>query len=100
VAHLDAAGFRYYIPAYMLSIIDAYEPSSMRVIGTLGALYPKKDRWQHHMDRYSLLNEAQRGAIASFLDALPDLVDLDHDDAKIVPRALRNYWHQFLPASA
>ena len=43
IAHLDALGFRYYIPALMLSVLDRYESSSMRVIGTLSGLYPKKD---------------------------------------------------------
>src|SRR5215469_15804011 len=43
IAHLDALGFRYYIPALMLSVLDHYEPLSMRVIGTLAGLYPKKD---------------------------------------------------------
>ncbi|HXO88320.1 MAG TPA: DUF6714 family protein [Candidatus Acidoferrales bacterium] len=48
-AHLDALGFRYYIQALMLSVLDRYEPSSMRVIGTLAGLYPKKgDSWEHH----------------------------------------------------
>ena len=97
IAHLDAKGLRYYIPALMLSVLEQYDPSSMRVIGTLSALYPKKDLWDYHVQRYSLLDEAQKGAIASFLQALPDMIKLDHEDSKIVPRALRNYWGQFLP---
>ena len=32
VSHLDAEGFRYYIPALMLSVLDHYDPASMRVI--------------------------------------------------------------------
>jgi hypothetical protein len=49
VAHLDALGFRYYIPALMLSVLDHYDSSSMRVIGTLTGLYPKKDNtWEYH----------------------------------------------------
>src|SRR5947208_2159101 len=40
--HLDAGGFRYYIPALMLSVLSHYESASMRVIGTLHGLYPKK----------------------------------------------------------
>jgi len=42
IAHLDARGFRYYMPAPMLSVLTHYDPASMRVIGTLSALYPKK----------------------------------------------------------
>jgi multidrug efflux pump subunit AcrB len=50
IAHLDALGFRYYIPALMLSVLNRYDASSMRVIGTLGGLYPKKDSlWEHAM---------------------------------------------------
>jgi hypothetical protein len=96
-AHLDAAGFLYYIPALMLSVLKHYDSASMRVIGTLSGLYPKKDHgWEYHMHRYSLLNHSQRTAIARFLAALPDLVELSLADQKIVSRALRNYWGQYL----
>jgi hypothetical protein len=101
IAHLDAFGFRYYIPALMLSVIDHYESSSMRVIGTLGGLYPKKDNsWEYHMHRYSLLNPLQKAAIARFLAALPELVELDFQDQKIVPRSLRNYWGEYLQTNS
>jgi hypothetical protein len=95
IAHLDSTGFRYYIPAFMLSLLDTYDPSSMRVIGTLAALYPKQADCSYHMRRYSELNEAQRAAIAKFLVALPTLIELDPDDLKRVQRGVRNYWHEF-----
>jgi hypothetical protein len=101
IAHLDALGFRYYIPALILSVLNHYESSSMRVIGTLGGLYPKKDNsWKYHMNRYSLLNPAQKVAIARFLTALPKLVELDFEDQKSVPRALRNYCGEYLQPNA
>jgi hypothetical protein len=101
IAHLDAFGFRYYIPALMLSMLSHYESSSMRVIGTLSGLCPKKDSgWEYTMHRYSLLNLAQKTAIARFLAALPKLVELDFEDQKIVPRALRNYWGECLQTNA
>ena len=100
-AHLDAEGFRYYIPALMLSVLKHYDSASMRVIGTLSGLYPKKDHsWEYHMLRYSLLDLAQKKAIARFLTLLPELVELDNEDQKIVPRALRNYWGEYLRADA
>ncbi len=95
-AYLDAEGFRYYIPALMLSVLSHYDPSSMRVIGTLSSLYPKKDSWAYHMSRYSLLTVSQKSAIAGFLAALPELIELEGGDRKVVPRALRDYWHEFL----
>ena len=101
IAHLDALGFRYYIPALMLSVLNHYESSSMRVIGTLTGLYPKKDnRWDYDMHRYSLLSSAQKTSIARFLAALPKLVELDSADQKIVSRALRNYWGEYLQTNA
>ena len=74
----------------------------MRVIGTLSGVYPKKNdhSWEYAMQRYSLLNHAQKAAIARFLVALPDLIELDFEDQKIVPRALRNYWGEYLQSSA
>ena len=95
IAHLDAKGLRYYIAPLMLAVIRHYEPGSMRVIGTLSALYPKKGAWQYHMERYSLLNHAQKQAIAMFLQSIPHLLPLDHEDTQIIPRALRSYWGQY-----
>jgi len=101
IAHLDALGFRYYIPALMVSMLNHYESSSMRVIGTLRGLYPKKDSgWEYHMHRYSLLNPSQKTSIARFLAALPKLVGLDFVDQKVVSRALRNYWDEYLQTNA
>jgi len=101
IAHLDVLGFRYYIPALMMSVLNHYESSSMRVIGTLTGLYPKKgDSWEYHMHRYSPLNPAQKTAIARFLAALPKLLELDSVDQKVVARALRNYWAEYLQTNA
>jgi len=97
LAHLDAKGFRYYIPAFMLRLIEKYDSASMKDIGTLSGLYPKKESWEYHTGRYSLLNEAQSIAIALYLVALPDLVELDYEDKTIVSRALANFWSKYLP---
>jgi hypothetical protein len=101
IAQLDARGFRYYIPALMLSVLNHHDASSMRVIGTLAGLYPKKDNsWEYHMHRYSLLDDVQKAAIARFLAVLPNLVDLDSEGQKVVSRALRNYWAHYLQMNA
>jgi hypothetical protein len=101
VAHLDARGFRYYIPALMLSALDHYNPSSMRVIGTLASLCPKRaNSWEYHMRRYSLLDANQKTAIARFLAELPKLVELDSEGQKTIERALQNYWGEYLQTNA
>jgi hypothetical protein len=96
IAHLDARGFRYYIPALMLSLLERYENASMRVIGTLSGLYPKKEHWDYHVGRYALLTVRQKSAIAFFLSALPELVELNPRDKTMVHRAFEKYWEQFL----
>ncbi|HEX8834290.1 MAG TPA: DUF6714 family protein [Abditibacteriaceae bacterium] len=97
IPHLDAEGFRYYIPAYMLSVLLRYENSSMRAISTLKALRPQKgDSWDFYLMKYSLLNAKQRSAIAFFLKELPTCLPLDSEDREIVERALRDYWNQYL----
>ena len=97
LSYMDAEGFRYYIPAFMLSVISRYEGASMRAIDTLLSLYPKNtDRWDYKIALYSALNREQKAAIAHYLHELPTLVELKREDQKVVERALRNYWHEFL----
>lgn len=99
VAHLDDKGFRYYIPALMCSLLKSYD-ISMRVIGTLSSLYPKNEPGglkEYILARYEILDTPQRQAIALFLQNLPQIVELDTSDQRIIERALRNYWKNHLP---
>jgi len=93
VAHLDSKGFRYYIPALMLRLLDNYDSGSMMTIATLHSLYPKE---RSRELRYSQLNESQLRAIAEYMKALPALVDLHGENQTIVERAYRNYWSRYL----
>jgi hypothetical protein len=46
---------------------------------------------------YSLLTKEQYQAIALYLQALPNLVELDtFEDEKVVERAFNNYWSKFM----
>jgi hypothetical protein len=92
IAHLDDDGLRYYLPALMLSLINNYEPASLRVIGTIAVLYPAVIGPGR---RYTYLTDEQHKAVACFVGALPRLVPLSIEDSKCVSRALRNYWGQF-----
>jgi hypothetical protein len=51
------------------------------------------------MRRYSLLNAAQKAAIARFLADLPKLVQLDSEGQKTADRSLRNYWSEYLKSN-
>lgn len=93
LAHLDAKGFKYYIPALMLRILEVYDSTSMMVIGALGLLYRKTEDKEH---LYIHLTEKQRQAIARYLMVLPNLVELEGKNKTVVERSLRNYWAQYL----
>jgi hypothetical protein len=96
-SYFDPQGFRYYIPALALSVLRNYDSGSLRVIGTIHSLYPKK---QNCVQKFELLNEGQKFAIAEFLTHLPNLVALGYEHDTCVSRALRNYWSQFLERSS
>ena len=94
LAHFDRKGFKYYIPALMLRLLDRYDPCSMMTIGTLSILYPKTETWSF---LYTLLSPEQLRTVAHFLESLPNLVELDGEDRAIVERAFRKYWGKYLP---
>ena len=104
-AHLDAEGLRYYLPALMLWLLDHYHEDGwltrdgvlMTTIGTIMALAPEPQFDESMWRFYEIFTAAQRTAIASYLDALPRLVELDSEDAKTVARSIDHYWAQFLP---
>jgi len=97
VAHLDAEGLRYYLPALMLLLLHRYEPTEMWCIGTTAAL----DQRERHPDGFmELLSPAQRRAIALYVRALPALVPLVHDHAAILDRSFRAVWSRELGADS
>jgi hypothetical protein len=89
IAHLDAEGLRYYLPALMLHLLDHYESSEMWCIGTISALDQRRG---HPFGFVELLSITQRQAVATYVRALPDLVELDHEDSSRMRRAFRDVW--------
>jgi hypothetical protein len=105
IAHLDADGLRYYLPALMLWLLDHYDEdrwlsgSDMTAIGRIGAIAPAQQFATSLWEIYDAFTAEQRTAIASYVEALPRLVRLDHEDATRVARSMDDYWRRFLPAS-
>ena len=103
IAHLDADGLRYYLPALMLWLLDHYDEdrwlsgSDMTAIGTMGAIAPEQQFATSLWVMYDTFTAEQRTAIASYVEALPRLVRLDHQDATRVARSMDDYWRRFLP---
>lgn len=107
VSHLDAEGLRYYLPALMLWLLDHYsdrddfysKPAEATVIGTMRALAPYAEFRASRYADFDTFTDQQRAAIAQYLDALPDLVNLDYEDATLVARSVEQYWGRFLDSS-
>lgn len=100
VAHLDAEGLRYYLPALLLWLLNTYGRDLLTWtgddarIGTLMALRP--DRYRRQM--YEAFTPEQRAAVARYVEALPRLVALRPGDAMELERAFEDYWRdQLLP---
>ena len=98
LAHLDPKGFRYYIPALLLSLLQNSDAGSMRVISTFSALRAGGQFWQHDMERYQTLSPTQRVAVATFLSHLQNDARIDPENQRLVARAVKAYWHQYLPS--
>ena len=105
IAHLDAEGLRYYLPALMLWLLDHYDDEdegmddavSMTVIGTVFALAPASEFAARQWEIYDRFTPAQRTAMARYVEALPRMVDLRYVDPTLIGRAMDRYWSRFLP---
>jgi hypothetical protein len=93
LAHVDAEGFRYYIPALLSLFARSYDPIWIHVVQVLVILSTTSKRRDY---LYSLLTTEQKAAIAEFLVRLPSLVNVSTGDAATIEEALQVYWGQFL----
>jgi hypothetical protein len=93
--YLDAEGFRYYIPALMVEIINNYRYMSNISNVTVFILDPFNRKTNnanfYAYDRYALLDQPQRNAIIAFLSNISNLVNLGEGDALSIESA-RVYW--------
>jgi hypothetical protein len=96
VGHFDAHAYRYYIPALAMSVIEHYDGTSMRVIGTLMSL----QRNDHYARMYELLNAKQKAAIALFLAHAPEVVPFRFNEEAEVSASRLAYWDQYLARAA
>lgn len=98
MAHMDAKGFRYYLPAFMTWSLLNYEISdAFTVDSTIYILSPThKDKlWDHYMMHYSLFTGEEKKVIVDFLqyfsaDGMDNYVDSLH-----AKKALDKYWGEY-----
>ncbi len=93
---LDAKGFRYYLPAYMVWALRNLGSDSLSVDFTIYALSPSRlpgfRRWS--LERYGIFNSGQATAICRFLRFMADCSGGDADD-RVARKALDRYWNGY-----
>jgi hypothetical protein len=89
---MDAIGFRYYIPAYMLWALRNHQANDSETMDS--AVYAFMSDRIHRDKRYSLLNGLQRRAICRFLQYFAANED-DEDRAYSAIIALRMGWGEY-----
>jgi len=97
LAHLDPEGLRYYLPAFMLRLLDDYQYGEMWCVGTIGRL---DQRHPYPLGFMELLTNDQRAAVAAYVEALPELVELGYEDAAIIDRSLAQVWRAHIDGAA
>ncbi|NQZ01036.1 MAG: hypothetical protein HRT45_10270 [Bdellovibrionales bacterium] len=91
-AHMDAQSFHYYLPALLLMILENYEAGEMWCIGLISSL---DSRQASASQRFTVLSDTQKQAIAHAIFHLLELNNLNHEDQKVLQRSADHYWHQF-----
>lgn len=97
LCHVDAPGWRYYIPAYMIWSLRNFRVSDSIVSDHTIYTFDLSERdpgvRDYQLARFRLLNDAQSRAACRFLRfmALQD----DHVDAGVAVQALDKYWGRF-----
>lgn len=71
---LSPAGFRHFLPAYLSWVLRHPDSGAAVVDSTLMALMPASE---FGLSKFTLLDGAQRAAVAAFLEAMADFVDVD-----------------------
>jgi hypothetical protein len=93
IPHLDALGYRYYIAAFMQSLVDSPSSGSIREISTIMSLCPAGGQFKNfHEKKYAALNLSQRMAILAFLTWFRTKPDTDPEDRTNVDLAIAGYW--------
>jgi hypothetical protein len=95
LAHMDALGFRYYVAAFMHSLIVSPSSGSVREVSTIMSLCPTEKLAEFSHAKYTALNPKQRHAILAFLIWFRSKPDTDAEDRELVDLAIETYWGKY-----
>lgn len=100
LCHLDPAGWRYYLPAYMVWSLRYYRVNDSIVSDfTIYAFNPYSadpSMREYKMERFRLLDAAQSRVVCRFLRHMA--ANADRADGRAAGIALADYWGQFCEA--
>jgi hypothetical protein len=96
ITFLDSLGYRYYIPAYMCSLIDNPAPGDLLEICTLQSMYTCEKHRDYQLAKFANLNFDQKRAIALFLEWHMNQSETYPEDRARSLRAIADYWHAYL----
>jgi hypothetical protein len=103
---LSAAGFHYYLPAYLFMALDDFRDKLPFIVDGLRRLKPDERDRQWCVDRFSGLNLSQRRAVRAFLEYVrdePTYEWFDSHRAAEINQAIKDFWADeatLLPAAA
>ena len=95
LTYMDAEGFRYYLPAFMVWSLKNYQTSAS--VSTEAPIYEldvsgEEDKRKRKIDQFRLFSEEQRVAACRFLRFMSEQTAAD---ASMAQPALDGYWGQF-----
>ncbi len=93
---LDAKGFCYYIPAFMIWALRHHETSDSFARDAAVYAFGVDPLAEHHMERFRVLAEQQTKAVAHFLWYFAYRANKDYADDVVAQEALDAYWARFL----
>ena len=94
---LDAAGYRFYLPAYMIWVLQHFDTSESQTIDWTVyslTLHEKHDLRAWQMRRFEQFTLAQAQAIHRFLSYMAKQDD-NHIDARAASEAIATYWGRY-----
>ncbi len=96
LSHLDPAGWRYYVPPYMIWALRHFRESNAIVIDATiytFELWSDASLRDYKLTRFRLLGRRQSHAVHRFLRYMA--ANEAHADATVARSALENFWHPF-----
>ena len=98
LAHLDAAGLRYYLPAYMIWVLNDFGEHDIDdfVLYTFDNSPKDREMNKYFRARFSLFNKEQLRACALFVKYCAENDPEDLIDVSFAQKKYDRHWHEYI----